>query len=128
MPCMLYMLILAICMFYKFHMINYVPKYLETLGLRFLGSKIPFLSVLDCHYSPWRAITRHGELEGRMGGTTRPQLATASSYSPRRASLLARRVDSAQCTVCSFRVSLACPGSRFLQAVFYKSKPLKPRS
>jgi hypothetical protein len=46
------------------------------------GSKIPFLSVLDCPNSPRRAITRHGELDLRMGGPARPQLATASNHSP----------------------------------------------
>jgi hypothetical protein len=59
------------------------------------GSKIPFSHVLDCHNSPQRAITRHSELEGRTGGPARLQLAAASSYSPWRASSLARRVDSA---------------------------------
>jgi hypothetical protein len=29
-------------MFYKFLMIKYVPKHLETLGLRFLGQKYHF--------------------------------------------------------------------------------------
>ena len=56
------------------------------------GSKIPFLSVLDCPNSPRRAITRHGKLELRRGGLTRPQLATASYHSPPQQIYSPRRV------------------------------------
>jgi hypothetical protein len=56
------------------------------------GSKIPFLSVLDCPNSPRRANTRHGELELRMGGFARPQLATASNHSPPQRNRSPRRV------------------------------------
>ena len=57
-------------------------KTLRDTWFEVFGSKIPFLSVLDCPNSPRRAITRHGELDLRMGGPARPQLATASYHSP----------------------------------------------
>jgi hypothetical protein len=42
-------------------MILRVIIYLEILDFEVFGLKIPFLQVMDCHDSPGRAITRHGE-------------------------------------------------------------------
>jgi hypothetical protein len=55
---------------------------LGTLGFEVFEPKTPFLQVLDCPNSPQRAGSLRGELEVRTGGPARPQLATASVYSP----------------------------------------------
>jgi hypothetical protein len=60
----------------------YVQICLETLGFEVFEPKTPFLQVLDCHNSPQRVDSSLGELEGRIGGPARPQLAMASSCSP----------------------------------------------
>ena len=49
---------------------------LGGLCIEVFGSKMSFLHVLDCHNSPRRAITRHGEQEVRTGGSARPLLAS----------------------------------------------------
>jgi hypothetical protein len=99
-------------------MIHRFKIYFGTLDFDVFGSKKPFLKVLDCHNSSGRAITRHGELDHRTGGSARPQLATTSSYSPQRESYSPRRVDSVQFTVCSVQAFLAFSGSVFLRAIF----------
>jgi hypothetical protein len=76
-------------MFYRFSMTARVIMCIETLGFEAFGSKTPFLQVLDCHNSPQRAGSSLGELDNRKGGSARPQLATASSYSPQRVNSVA---------------------------------------
>jgi hypothetical protein len=51
-------------------------KILRGTWFEVFGLKIPFLQVLNCHNSPWRAITRNGEQNGRPGGL----LATNSQW------------------------------------------------
>jgi hypothetical protein len=43
-------------------MIHRVKIYFGTLDFEVFGLEMPFLQVLDCHNSPGRASTRHGEL------------------------------------------------------------------
>jgi hypothetical protein len=93
------------------------------------GSKIPFLSVLDCPNSPRRAITRHGELELRMGGFARPQLAMASYHSPPQQIYSPRRVRQGEIPLfCSLQAGVGIRGTVFSVVTFNECKPLKPRS
>jgi hypothetical protein len=94
-PYLLCLQILATEMFYKFSMTSRVITCIEILGFEDFGSKTPIMQVLDCHYSPQRATSSRGELNLQGGVFSRLQLVAASSYSPWRASSLARRVDSA---------------------------------
>jgi hypothetical protein len=48
------------------------------IGIEVFEWEISFLTVLDCHSSPRRANGLQGELEGRMGVSTRLLLAMAS--------------------------------------------------
>jgi hypothetical protein len=119
MQCLLYLCILAKFMFYRFPMILRVILYLEILGFEVFGSKIPIVKVLDCHNSPWRAITRHGELGHKTVGPPRLQLATMSSCSPPTHNHSPRRVDSEE-THCFARLRQSWRFARrfFLRAVF----------
>jgi hypothetical protein len=102
-------------------------KTLRDTWFEVFGSKIPVLGVLDCHYSPRRAITRHNKLEGRTGGLL-------ASYSPWRAvarlpSNVTRHGEQVMSPgiACSFW-QIWWFSFRIFCAVFYKCKPLKTRS
>jgi hypothetical protein len=127
MPCLLNLWILAKLIFYRFPMILRVILYLEILGFEVLGSKIPFLKVLDCHDSPGRAITRHGKLDHQNRGSARPQLAIESNHSPPTCSNSPRRVDSVEMHCLLTLGSSGVFQDGFLVQSFYKRKPLKPR-
>ena len=104
-------------------------KTLRDTWFEVFGSKIPFLSVLDCPNSPQRAITRHGELELRMGGFARPQLVAASCCSPPQQIYSPRRVRQGEIPLfCSLQAGVGIRDAVFSVVSFNECKPLKPRS
>jgi hypothetical protein len=93
------------------------------------GAKIPILSVLGCPNSPRRVITRYGELELRMGGPARSQLAMASYHSPPQQIYSPRRVRQGEIPLfCSLQAGVGIRDAVFSVVSFYECKTLKPRS
>jgi hypothetical protein len=95
---------LASRLFFRFPMTTRDVICLGTLSDDDFWFKTTFVQVLDCTNSPLRVQSSRGEHESRMGVVARPKLAAASSYSPLRVSLLARRVNGGCCPVRSSRL------------------------
>jgi hypothetical protein len=96
-------------------MIHRVKIYFATLDFEVFGLEMPFLQVLDCHNSPGRAITRHGELQATEGICYSPPTHLGEQTAPKR-------------VVGSFRAVLAFRVGFFLVQSFYENKPLKQKS
>jgi hypothetical protein len=88
------------------------------------GLKIPFLQVLDCHNSPRRAITRHGEQTAHEACFTRLQLAVASYCSPPQQIYSPWRVrQSGNSLFCLLLAGMAFREAVFLRSIFTKVNP-----